>query len=125
MGMVVQTIKGGGWSFFGGHGTLISKELTKEEEIVIDTNSVIAMADSVTVDIRCVGNCGMVCCSGEGITYTVLVGPGLIVLQSLPLAKLRRIIMEWIRAHKQHYILLTCCKALIKIAMNSAGGGGD
>jgi len=122
MGVILQSLRGGSWTFIGGHGTLISKELAEGEEIVVDTNAVIAMDDAVTVDIRCVGNCGMVCCSNEGLTNTVLIGPGLVVLQSLPLEKLRVVIMEWVRRNRGQYYLRSFAKFVMKSVASEVEG---
>ena len=86
---IVQTLTGGSWSFLCAMGTVISRELQPGEEIIVDTNSILAFTDQVSIDVRAVGGCGAMCCAGEGAFNTVLTGPGKIFLQSMPIEKLR------------------------------------
>jgi len=89
MSFIVQTLTGGSWSFLCAMGTVISRELQPGEEIIVDTNSILAFTDQVSIDVRAVGGCGAMCCAGEGAFNTVLTGPGKIFLQSMPIEKLR------------------------------------
>ena len=89
MSFIVQSLSGGSWSFLCAMGTVISKELQQGEEIIVDTNSILAYTDQVQMDVRAVGGCGAMCCAGEGAFNTVLTGPGKIFLQSMPIEKLR------------------------------------
>ena len=86
---VVQTLSGGSWSFLGAMGTVIARTLVQGEEILVDTNSILAFDESVTIDVRAVGGCGAMCCAGEGAFNTLMRGPGKIYLQSMPIEKLR------------------------------------
>ncbi|GMI39436.1 hypothetical protein TeGR_g2537, partial [Tetraparma gracilis] len=89
MGFILQELKGGEWSFLSAMGTVISRELAAGEEIIVDTNSILAMSGDVTMEVRAVGGCGAMCCAGEGAFNTVLTGPGKIWMQSMPIEKLR------------------------------------
>lgn len=91
MDMFMQQIVGSGWVFMQAHGTIMQKMLGPGEEIVVDTNSVVAVSGSVTVDVTVSGSCGAVCCAGEGLFNTTLKGPGLIILCSMPIEKLRKL----------------------------------
>lgn len=91
--LVMQQISGGNWVLLQAHGTLIQKTLARDERIVVDSASVVALASSVTVDVRCAGGCRVLSCGGEGCYNTVLQGPGMIVLTSMSLDKLRRIVL--------------------------------
>jgi uncharacterized protein (AIM24 family) len=86
---IMQELKGGQWSFLAAMGTIISRELGPGEEIIVDTNSVLAMSGGVQVDVRAAGGCGAMCCGGEGMFNTVLTGPGKIWMESMPIEKLR------------------------------------
>lgn len=88
---VMQNVKGTGWVFLTAFGTVLQKILGPGEEIVVDTDSVVAVANSVAVDVRMTGGCSTVCCSGEGLFNTALKGPGLVILNSMPLPKLHRL----------------------------------
>jgi uncharacterized protein (AIM24 family) len=91
MGMFMQSCKGSGILFLQAHGTIMEKVLQDGEEIVVDTNSVVAVSDRVTVDVVRSGGCCSWLCSGEGIFNTTLKGPGRIILCSMPIEKLRKL----------------------------------
>jgi uncharacterized protein (AIM24 family) len=88
--MVMQKVQGGSWGFLAGHGTILQKHLAAGEVIVVDTVAVVALEPTVEVDVRCVGGCTNCCCMGEGTFNTTLTGPGLVILSSMPIDKLRR-----------------------------------
>ena len=69
----------------------MEKVLEAGEEIVVDTDCVVAVSDRVTVDVQRTGGCCTCLCSGEGLFNTTLKGPGRIVLCSMPLEKLRKL----------------------------------
>lgn len=89
MGMFMQSCRGTGILFLQAHGTIMEKVLAPNEEIVVDTNSVVAVGDRVTVDIQRTGGCCTCLCSGEGLFNTTLKGPGRVILCSMPIEKLR------------------------------------
>jgi len=90
MAMVMQKVIGGSWGFLAAHGTILQKRLGAGEVVVVDTVAVVALEPTVEVDVRCVGGCTNCCCMGEGMFNTTLTGPGLIILSSMPIEKLRR-----------------------------------
>ncbi|GMH76907.1 hypothetical protein TrVE_jg9196 [Triparma verrucosa] len=89
LNFILQELEGGSWSFLVAMGTVITRELQQGEEIICDTNSILAMTGSIEVDVRRVGDCSTMCCAGEGAFNTVLTGPGKVWLQSMPIEKLR------------------------------------
>jgi uncharacterized protein (AIM24 family) len=80
-----------GWVFLNTHGTIMQRELKAGEEIVVEGDSLVACSSSVTCDARYSGSCGTMCCGGEGFFNTALKGPGLVILSSLPIEKLRKL----------------------------------
>ena len=64
-------------------GTIIQKVLTEGETIIIDSNCVLAFAQSCKLDIRRAGGIGGMIGGGEGIFNTTLTGPGLVLVQSM------------------------------------------
>jgi uncharacterized protein (AIM24 family) len=93
LSMVMEKVYGGNWAFLSAHGTILQKYLEAGETIVVDTTAVIALDPTVEVDVRCVG--GLNCfCMGEGAFNTTLTGPGLVILSSLPIDKLRRLFIR-------------------------------
>lgn len=70
-------------AFLAAGGTLVYKHLEAGETITVDTNSVVAFEDSVTLGIIPNGRlCGLTClCGGEGLFSTTLTGPGRVYMQ--------------------------------------------
>lgn len=91
MPMVMERIQSPGWVFLSAHGTIMQKQLSQGEEIVVDTRSVVAVSSSVAVDVVRSGTCGAICCGNEGLFNTSLKGPGLVVLTSMSISKIRTI----------------------------------
>jgi len=89
-GLLVHPLKGTGVVFLNAGGTIMTKTLREDEELYASTGSIVAFQDSVDFSVQFVGG-GManVCCGGQGLLNTKLVGPGLVILQSLSLAELR------------------------------------
>jgi uncharacterized protein (AIM24 family) len=48
----------------------------------------------VQADVRLAGGCATVCVGGEGIFNTVLKGPGLVILESMSVKKLRKLFTQ-------------------------------
>jgi uncharacterized protein (AIM24 family) len=88
---ILQKVVGSGWVFLAAHGTIMQKILGPGEEIVVDTMSVVGVASSVSVDVRRTGGCSAMCCSGEGLFNTSLKGPGIVIINSLPVSKLQKL----------------------------------
>merc|ERR1712216_898860 len=78
-------------AFIQGCGTILSKELAAGEELLVDGESLLGFSDSVAVDVKFTGNCKTICYGGEGLFNTQLKGPGLVLLQSMPIEKLRKL----------------------------------
>jgi len=85
---IMQKVIGGSWVFLGAHGTIIQKDLQPGEQIVCDGSSIVGMMDTVQVEVRAAGSGMAMMCAGEGVFNTVLTGPGLVILESLPIGKL-------------------------------------
>jgi uncharacterized protein (AIM24 family) len=83
LGLVRQKLEGTGTAFLAGTGTMVQKILTDGETILVDSNCIMAYADSCKLDIRRVGGVLNMIGSGEGIFNTTLTGPGLVVVQSM------------------------------------------
>jgi len=87
----LQEIDAKGWVFLSAHGTIMQKELKAHEEMVIDGDCLVACSQTVTCDAVASGSCSAMCCGGEGMFNTALKGPGLVILCSLPINKLRKL----------------------------------
>lgn len=87
--LLMQNIVGKGWVFLSAHGTIMQKELKEGEKIVVEGSSLVACSKTVKCDAVYTGSCAMACCGGDGMFNTALEGPGLVILCSLPIDKLR------------------------------------
>ena len=74
-------------------------ELGAGEQMVVDTNSLVAWNESVTMDIRMAGGLATCCCGGEGMFNTVMTGPGTVYLQSMSFKKFKESLKMAIQAN--------------------------
>mmetsp|Transcript_6193 Transcript_6193/g.14807 ORF Transcript_6193/g.14807 Transcript_6193/m.14807 type:complete len:275 (+) Transcript_6193:79-903(+) len=88
-GMFLNRLHGEGMAFLSAGGTVMMKELAEGEEVVIDRHSLLAMERTVALGIRRTGNCMVCCCGDQGLFNVVLTGPGWVMIQSMPLSKLK------------------------------------
>ena len=82
-GFILQSLKGDGKAFLHAGGTIIKKELNNEE-LLIDTGSLVAFSSGIDYDIQYSGKLKSMMFSGEGFFMTTLSGTGTVYLQSLP-----------------------------------------
>lgn len=87
-GFILNDINGDGMAFLNASGTVLMRNLAAGEELVCDQTSVVAFQSTVGFSIRRAGGCLMCCCGGEGLFNSVLTGPGIVVLQSMPIEKI-------------------------------------
>lgn len=83
LGLVRQKIEGDGTVFLAATGTMVQKVLKEGETILVDTNCVMAFAESCTMDLRRAGGVLGIVGGGEGFFNTTLTGPGLVIIQSM------------------------------------------
>ena len=67
--------------FLAAGGTLIYRKLEPNEQVIVDTRSVVAIEESVQLGITPNGQFCTCCCGGEGCFSTTLTGPGKVFLQ--------------------------------------------
>jgi uncharacterized protein (AIM24 family) len=89
-GLTLLRLHGTATVFVNGSGAIMEKHLQPGESLVVDTESVVAFSETVNYEVRTAGSCFAMCCGGEGFFNTVLTGPGLVILQSMTVNKLRR-----------------------------------
>lgn len=87
-GFILQRLRGDGMAFIHAGGTLVKKHLQAGETLRLDTGCLAAMDASVDYDIQFVGGFKNALFGGEGLFLATLTGPGVVYLQSLPLARL-------------------------------------
>jgi len=86
---ILERVQAKGWVFIVAHGTIVEKELKVDEEIAVDSNSIVAVTGQIKVDVERTGTCTGVCCGGEGLFNTTLKGPGKVFLTSMSIEKIR------------------------------------
>jgi len=74
--------------FIHAGGTIIEKDLAKDEIIRVDTGCLVAMSSDVDYDIQFIGGFKNALFGGEGLFLATLSGPGKVYLQSLPFSRL-------------------------------------
>jgi uncharacterized protein (AIM24 family) len=87
-GFILQRLVGDGMVFAHAGGTVVKKELAAGETLRVDTGCIVAFQPSVGYDIRFVGGFKNALFGGEGLFLATLTGPGTVLLQSLPFARL-------------------------------------
>jgi len=98
MGLVRQKIVGTGTAFLGATGTIVQKVLDANETILIDTNCLLAYAETCTFDLKKTGGVMNWIGGGEGFFNSTIKGPGLVVVQSMNMV----ILLEALAADKMY-----------------------
>jgi len=91
-GFIMQKMAGNGQLFIEIDGYAKEYELPVGGSIIIDTGYLVAMSATCTMDIRGVGGIKNTLFGGEGFFNTVITGPGKVIVQSMPLGKLRTVL---------------------------------
>ena len=71
------------------------------EQLVLSTGYLVSMAETCSIDIETVKGLKNIFLGGEGIFNTIITGPGKVVVQTMPLARLTNSIIPFIPTHHQ------------------------
>lgn len=93
-GFIMQKISGQGTVFIHASGSLKEVELTPDHELKIDTGCLVWMSSTVRYDIKYTGRLKNSLFGGEGLFYATVSGPGKVWIQSLPMERLSRTLMN-------------------------------
>lgn len=93
-GFILEKLEGDGMAFIHAGGTIIKRTLAQGETLRVDTGCIVAMTQNVQYDIQMVKGVKSMLFGGEGLFYATLKGPGLVLLQSLPLSRLANRILS-------------------------------
>ena len=85
---LIQEVNGQGIALLNAGGTVVKRELSAGETLLVDSDAVVGFTDGIRYDVRQVGSPLACMCGGEGCFNTELSGPGTIYLQSLSYEKL-------------------------------------
>lgn len=92
-GFIMQRLTGNGTVFIHASGTLAQLELRAGEELKVDTGCLAALQSTVNYDVKYVGSLKTSVLGGEGLFLASVKGPGTVWLQSLPIQRLRAVMM--------------------------------
>ncbi|MBS7263320.1 MAG: TIGR00266 family protein [Eubacteriales bacterium] len=87
-GFIMQKLSGSGTAFVEIDGSTIEKTLAPGERLIADTGYLAVMDGTCSIDIETVKGVKNVLFGGEGLFNTVISGPGRVLLQSMPAAKM-------------------------------------
>jgi uncharacterized protein (TIGR00266 family) len=87
-GFIMQRLDGDGWVFVQMGGAIVERELTRGEELHVDTGCIAAFTPSVDFDLVRAGGVKSMIFGGEGAFFARLRGPGKVWVQSLPFSRL-------------------------------------
>ncbi|HEY0840170.1 MAG TPA: AIM24 family protein, partial [Vulgatibacter sp.] len=80
--------EGDGLAFLHASGALQEFRLAAGETLRVDTGCLVAMDSSVDYDIQTVPGIKTALFGGEGLFFTLLRGPGRVILQTMPFSRL-------------------------------------
>jgi uncharacterized protein (TIGR00266 family) len=92
-GFIMQRLSGEGTAFIHASGTLATLELRPGEELKVDTGCLAALETTVSYDVTYVGSLKTSILGGEGLFLATIKGPGTVWLQSLPIQRLRAMLI--------------------------------
>ena len=95
-GFIMQKITGDGIVFIEIDGSSLEYELKEGEQLVLSTGYLVSMSETCTIDVQTVKGLKNIFLGGEGIFNTIITGPGKVVVQTMPLARLANSIIPFI-----------------------------
>ena len=85
-GFILQKLSGHGTAFLEIDGSAVEYTLQPGQQIVVDTGNLAMLDATCTVDVKSVKGIKNVLFGGEGLSNTVVTGPGRVVLQTMPIS---------------------------------------
>jgi len=94
-GFVLQKLTGPGMAFVNFDGEIVEKTLGSGEVLRVDTGHVAMFEPTVNFDVEMIKGFRNLLLGGEGLFIATLRGPGKVYLQTMPLDKLARKIVQY------------------------------
>ena len=85
-GFIMQEISGSGMAFLEMDGSTVDYELSPGQQIVVSSGHLAMMDGTCSMDVQAVRGVKNVLLGGQGLFNTVINGPGVVTLQTMPLA---------------------------------------
>ena len=99
-GFIMQKFSGNGIVFAEFDGHVVEYELQAGQQIVVDTGHLAGMTASCQMEIRSVPGVKNMLFGGEGLFNTVVIGPGRIWLQTMPITNVAAVLRNYITTAK-------------------------
>jgi len=99
-GFIMQKLSGQGIAFIEIDGYAVEYILQPGQQMVLDTGYLAAMTESCSMEIHTVPGVKNMLFGGEGIFNTVVIGPGKIILQTMPVSNVAATIRPFIPTAK-------------------------
>ena len=87
-GFIMQKLEGNGLAFIHAGGTVVRRDLSPGQSLLIDTGCIVALTSNVNFEVQYVGKIKTALFGGEGLFLARVTGPGSVWLQSLPFSRL-------------------------------------
>ena len=87
-GFIMQKLSGSGTAFIEIDGYAVEYELAAGQQMILDTGYLAVMDATCKMDVVTVSGVKNVLLGGEGLFNTVVTGPGRIIIQTMPIARL-------------------------------------
>ena len=85
-GFIMQKISGRGIAFLEMDGSTVDYDLSAGQQIIVSSGNLAMMDATCTMDVQAVKGVKNVLLGGQGLFNTVINGPGVVTLQTMPLA---------------------------------------
>ena len=95
-GFIMQKLSGTGLAFIEIDGSIVEYELAAGQQMIVDQGYLATMDATCTVDVVVQKGVKNLLFSGDGMTNTVVTGPGKIRLQTMPVAQVAGCIAPFI-----------------------------
>ena len=95
-GFIMQRLSGQGTAFLECDGELVTYDLERGQQLIVDTGNVLGFTGGVSIDVQRVKGAKNILLGGEGLFNTVLTGPGRVWLQTMPMSSLANVIASHI-----------------------------
>ena len=95
-GFIMQKITGNGIVFIEIDGSSVEFDLKEGEQKILSTGYLVSMDETCQIDIQTVKGIKNIFLGGEGLFNTVITGPGKVIVQTMPLARLAGSIIPYL-----------------------------